>query len=303
MEEYLRILLEHESSSIRMSQPLLIERIIKAIPGMSTAHPVSYPALPSVILTKDETGPERRETWNYRSVIGMLNFLVNSTHPELAYAVHQCARFCNNPKLVHEKAVRRIVQYLKGTKREDNKGYQGLILKIDESKSVEVNVDASFAGEWNKTWSEDPTSVFSRTGYVVKYANCAIIWMSKLQTEISLSTTESEYIALSQSLREVIPMMALLEELKNILPLNTKRAKLHCTVFEDNNSCIELVKCPRMQPRTKHISLKYQCFRSKVKEGTISVEYVHTSKQVANIFTKALPEPQFVTLRKLLNGW
>ena len=120
MEEYLGIQLEHTASTIRMSQPLLIKRIIDAIPGMSKAHPVKTPAVPSVILTKDVNGPERREKWHYRSVIGMLNFLVNSTHPELAYAVHQCARFCNNPKLSHERAVKRIVQYLLSTKREDS---------------------------------------------------------------------------------------------------------------------------------------------------------------------------------------
>lgn len=98
MEEYLGIKLEHSGNSICMSQPFLINRIIEAIPGMNKVHPVSYPGLPSVILTKDEVGPDRQEYWNYRSLIGILNFLVNSTHPELAYSVHQCACFCNNPK-------------------------------------------------------------------------------------------------------------------------------------------------------------------------------------------------------------
>ena len=97
MDEYLGIKLEHTGNQIRMSQPLLINRIIKAIPGMSKANPTKIPASPSVILTKDEAGPGRKENWHYRSVIGMLNFLVNSTHPELAFAVHQCARFCQNP--------------------------------------------------------------------------------------------------------------------------------------------------------------------------------------------------------------
>ena len=94
MDEYLGIKLEHSDNKIRMTQPLLINRIIEAIPGMTKANPSKIPALPSVILTKDETGPSRKEKWHYRSLIGMLNFLVNSTHPKLAYAVHQCARFC-----------------------------------------------------------------------------------------------------------------------------------------------------------------------------------------------------------------
>jgi len=58
-----------------------------------------------------------------------------------------------------------------------------------------------------------------------------------------------------------------------------------------------------MRPRTKHVGLKYHHFRSKVKEGLISVQYVSTQKQVADIFTKALPEAQFLILRRMLSGW
>ena len=231
----------------------------------------------------------------------MLNFLTNSTHPELAYSVHQCARFCQNPKRIHEQAVKRIVQYLLSTKR-GKEEYKGLLFKVDKSKSIIVYVDASFAGEWNKSWSNDPTSVYSRTGFIVTYAGCPILWTSKLQSEISLSTTEAEYIALSHSMRDTIPMITLLEELKKVLPIDVETPKLHCTIFEDNNACIELVKCPKMRPRTKHIGLKYHHFRSKVKDNTISIQHIDTKQQIADIFTKALPEAQFIYLRGLLNG-
>ena len=98
-------------------------------------------------------------------------------------------------------------------------------------------------------------------------------------------------------------MMTLLKEIKEILPLDIEIPKIHCKVFEDNNSCIELAKCPKLRPRTKHIGLKYHHFRSKVKEGLISLQYINTENQIADIFTKALPEPQFTKLRKALNGW
>ena len=102
MEEYLGILIEHnEDGSYRMSQPFLIERIIKSIPGMSDSRSTKPPACSSVMLAKDEGGEVRNEHWNYRSVIGMLTFLVNCTHPKMSFAVHQCARFCNKPKHVH----------------------------------------------------------------------------------------------------------------------------------------------------------------------------------------------------------
>ena len=131
--------------------------------------------------------------------------------PDISFTVHQCARFCNDPKMVHEQAVKRIIQYLLSTVRQDDpEAYEGLIFKVDRTKSIEVYVDAAFAGDWNQSWSQEPSSVFSRTGYFITYAGCPITWLSKLQTEISLSSTESEYIALSHSMREAIPMITLL---------------------------------------------------------------------------------------------
>ena len=164
-------------------------------------------------------------------------------------------------------------------------------------------MDASFVGDWNQSWSEEPTSVFSRTVYVIYYGGCPIIWNPKLQSEISLSTIEAEYIALSQSMRDIIPLMDLIGELALVLPIIIEKAKVHCTVFEGNNSCIELVKCPRMRRRTKHIDLNYHPFRSKLKQGIVSVHRVDTKMQYGDLLTKALAEQQFVHLRKLIMEW
>ena len=84
--------------------------------------------------------------------------------------------------------------------------------------------------------------------------------------------------------------MALIKELALVLSIIIEKAKVHCTVFENNNSCIELVKCPRMRPRTKHIGLKYHHFRSKVKDEMISVHRADTKMQNGDLLTKALVE-------------
>ena len=117
MEEYLGIQLEHTGDSICMSQPVLIERIIDAVARIRKSNPVNFPTLPLIVLAKDENGESRRENSNYRFLIGMLSFLTNSSHPELSFAVRQGARFCNDPKRIHEQAVRRIIHYLISTKR------------------------------------------------------------------------------------------------------------------------------------------------------------------------------------------
>ena len=79
-----------------------------------------------------------------------------------------------------------------------------MILISQRALNVICYVNADFAGGWSYTDSEDADNVMSRTGFVIMYANYPIFWASKLQTEIAFSTTEAEYIALSQALREVI---------------------------------------------------------------------------------------------------
>lgn len=105
-------------------------------------------------------------------------------------------------------------------------------------------------------------------------------------------------MALSQSLRDVIPLIELLKELEEVIAIRGSNPILHCTLFEDNKGCIDLVKAPRMRPRTKHIALKYHHFRRFVKDKIISIEYVDTKEQIADIFTKALGDDQFNGLRE-----
>ena len=134
-------------------------------------------------------------------------------------------------------------------------------------------VDASFIGDRNSEWSGEASSVMSRTGYVINYANFLIIWCNKLQTEIALLATESEYIVLSQSLKDFLPLIELLREIRITIPSDDKVPVAHCTIFEDNKGCNDLVKTPRMRPRTEHIVLKYHHFRSSVKSKSVSINY------------------------------
>ena len=74
-------------------------------------------------------------------------------------------------------------------------------------------------------------------------------------------------------------------------------------VFEDNESCLRLASLGKMSPRTKHIAIPYHFFRSKIEELEIQVLSIDTKEQLADQFTKGLPEPQFIQLRKPLCGW
>ena len=134
---------------------------------------------------------------------------------------------------------------------------KGLLLTLKRDEGLGVFVDADFAGNWNKEEAESSTNMLSRTGYVIRFMGCPIIWVSKLQTEIALSTTEAEYIALSQAMRDVIPLMTIIEELSEVLQIKKEKPKIYCTVFEDNNGALELAKTPRLRPRTNKFNVLF----------------------------------------------
>jgi hypothetical protein len=299
VSDYLGINFEKiAGNKIRLTQPHLIDQIIKEV-GLKATDKRSVPAAPSKILRRDESAPPFKCPFHYRKVIGKLNYLEKSTRPDIAYAAHQCARFCIEPKESHVQAVIHLAKYLQNTREE------GIILDPDLKKSFEVYADADFAGNWySKTADEDPSTAKSRTGFVILYGGCPILWGSKLQTCISLSTTEAEYVALSQALRDTIPIMNLLSELKD-LGFHDENIKptVHCHAFEDNTGALELSKVHKMRPRTKHINNIYHHFRSHVRKGLISIAHVSTEDQVGDIFTKPLPQNLFIKHRKRLLGF
>ena len=135
------------------------------------------------------------------------------------------------------------------------------------------------------------------------YANCPNLWVSKLQMEIALSTVEAECIALSTSLRELIPMISLLLELKEILQIAETQLQTHCTVFEDNIGAEELPRTEKYRPRTKHIAIKSHHFRDHIRIGNITIQRIDTLNQLADIFTKPLNKQSFTKLRNRIQGW
>ena len=189
------------------------------------------------------------------------------------------------------------MRYLIGTKEE------GLLFGSASMLNLEAYADADFAGLWGVEEPSDPTCVKSRTGYVIRLGGCPLVWKSKLQTLIAVSTMEAEYIALSMCMRELIPLRRILGELNDVFEFKLEGALAKSTVFEDNASAVQLAMMPKMTPRSKHIALHYHFFRRHIEDGKVEVKHVSTDNQIADIFTKGLGDTKFEKLRKLLMGW
>jgi hypothetical protein len=183
-----------------------------------------------------------------------------------------------------------------------------LILRPHRSELLKVDcyVDADFCGLYGREDRTDTTSVKSRTGYVICIAGCPVIWSSKLQESIALSTMMAEYYALSTAMREVLPLNDLVKVIATALQLDEEHlTSFNTTVWEDNNGALSLAILDPGQhtPRSKHYDIKVHWFRSHLKPNKIVVEKIDTSLQQADIFTKPLPVETFVIMRRLLMGW
>jgi len=298
LAEYLGIdIKKREDDSLEMSQRGLIGRIIESM-DLKNANGKFTPVVAT--LSKQPKADLFNRRYNYRSVVGMLLYLANTTRPDIAFAVNQCARFSSDPKEPHATALKRIGCYLKTT---DDKGI--ILRKSLGIPTLDCWVDADFAGLYSTEDSKDPTSVRSRTGFVITLGGNPVIWQSKLQTEIALSTMASEYIALSTAMRSLIHLWNVHQEVVESLKLPKSENSFISTIYEDNQACVILATTdpPRHTPQSRTIAVKYHWFREQLKKGSIHLEKIDGKLQRANILTKALARAQFESERKMLSGW
>ena len=164
----------------------------------------------------------------------MLNYLAHATRPDVTMVVHQFATFCKNPKLSHEKSVNRIFKHLLGTR------HMCIQAKTNVEAGLLAHADQDFANGQNKLNPDDLNSLFSRAEHVIFYMNTPIAWCSKFQLRIALSSTEAKHALLSTCLRDVIPIMNLINEIYLNIKVEKLKPIIKSRLFEDNESCIKI---------------------------------------------------------------
>ena len=134
-------------------------------------------------------------------------------------------------------------------------------------------------------WAGNMDTRRSTTGYCFILGNCVVSWASRKQRSVALSSTESEYMALSKASTDAIWLRRLLISLQCPQPNPT-------TIFSDNQSEIQLTINPRFHDKTKHIAIKVHFIREQVADGQVQLLYCSTSEMAADILTKSLPKPK-----------
>ena len=264
-----------DEKTITISQRGYIARVIERF-GLTDATSVVSPIEPSVKLVVDSKDVI---TCPYREAIGCLNYVSQITRPDITYAVNTLARFCTSPKTVHWQAVKRVIRFLKGT----------IDVSITYGRSEEALV-----GYCDSDWGGDELERRSTSGYVFTLHGGPIAWTSRLQKTTALSVTEAEYMSLAEALTECLwlrPFLASLgQESIGATPIKV-----------DNQAAIALSKNPEFHKRTKHVGIRYHRIRQEQENKVVTVEYVATKSNPADIFTKGVSSETLTRCLRLLN--
>lgn len=254
--------------TITVSQRGYIDRMLRRF-GMHEANPLVTPSDPNVKLSLSMAAcPEEEQRFPYREAVGSLNYVSVVSRPDITFSVGQVARFCEKPNSSHWKAVKRIFRYLKGTNDK--------CIVYDGSKGT-----TELVGYSDSDWGGEADENRSTSGFVYLLNNSPITWSSRLQKVTARSTVEAEYMALSESMIEVIWLRSLLTFLGVCLSGPT-------VIHVDNRGAICLSKNPVFHKRTKHIGIQYHRVRQEQELGTLKIEYIESKRQVADFLTKAL---------------
>lgn len=282
---------------ITLSQEAYIERLVKEY-DMTQCRYTNTPAensdLSGETLDKteveplDEAGHER-----YRSLVGALMYIANITRLDVAFRVGQLARFVSQPCKHHLKAAMRVLRYLR-----HNSNYVATFgaNPNDKSPLIEAYSDADWAG--------CRESRRSTTGGIIRFNGDVISWISKRQRTVALSTAEAEYIALTETAKEIRWLQQWIQEMfksniKGIVRFKDRQAIVNVTgvIKCDNRAAILLGKADGIHERTKHFDLKLHFIREQVTSGNIVLEWVESAQQHADILTKVLPTTTYLRLR------
>ena len=246
---------------------------------MEDANPVATPMDSNEKIKPNPDGNEGSRSNSYAKILGELQFLTNATRPDIAYAVNKLSSYTANPSLQHVGAVKRILRYLKGTKNLAIK-YSAEPQNYDkEQKNSNLLygfADAAYAN------TDDYKST---SGYVFIVSGGAITWRSKKQTTIALSSTEAEYVALSEAGREACWLRTLYEEIGYI-------QKSPILIKGDNDGSIAMARNPQFYKRSKHIGIRWHWVRDLVQEKIICIESCRDPDQTADVLTKPLAHPK-----------
>ena len=265
---FLGIDFTYENGAICMSQATYLNRVLQRF-KTDSCHPKSVPCDSSLIKDMNSDSPLLENGTIFREIVGSLIYAMTCTRPDLSYVVGKLSQNLAKPTNADLQLSKFVLKYIKGTLN-----YSLKFRKSTEDLKLIGFCDSDYAN------GNDRKSI---SGYCFRLSSNGpmIIWRSKKQTTVALSTCEAEYVALTAAVQEANFLQQLFSDM-------TFSQKLPVEIYCDNNAAISLAKNPVNHQRSKHIDVKYHYIRGQIAEGNVAVHYINTEDNVADSFTKPM---------------
>lgn len=276
IENYLGLRVERDADGIySINQTAYINRVVAEF-ELTNAKTSPCPLSPSYGKSREEyLLPDNKA---YQKAIGCLLYISVNTRPDISAAVSILAQKVCGPTYEDWNEIKRTLKYLKGT--------AAIKLKLGTAGSrdeLEGYADANFAENRGRK---------SNSGYIFMLFGAAISWSCKRQTCVAMSSTESEFIALSEACKEAQWLRRLLSDFQLEVVSPT-------IIHEDNQSCLEQIKEEKFSDRSKHVDTRVYFVKDHVDKGEVRCIYCPTEDMLGDMLTKPLSGPRLMKLRKL----
>jgi Reverse transcriptase (RNA-dependent DNA polymerase) len=224
----------------------------------------------------------------YQRLVGSLTYLAICTRPDLAYTAMALGQHNASPTRAHLVVAKGVLRYLAGTVQ------LGLTFSpLNQHLPPSVQTHSSACGLSDADWASDERDRKSISGYCFYFCNSLVSWSARKQRTVSTSSTESEYYALANTVKEAI-------WLKLFLTLTQIYTPQSLPLLCDNQSARVIASTDAISSRTKHIDVRYHFIREHVTNGSFPLHWIPTSDMVADVFTKPLPTVLFQRHRSSL---
>lgn len=275
---FLGIKVTRSDNKITLDQSAYIKTVLNKF-NMQNCNPVNTPLETKV--NYEELNSNDTHNVPSRNVIGCLMYIMLCTRPDLSTSVNILSRYTSKCNVVLWQCLKRVLRYLKGT----------IDLKLVYKRCYNYNnILCGFVdSDWGGSDKQDRKST---TGYLFKLFDvCTITWSTKKQMSVAASSTEAEYMALYEAVREALWLKSLAASINIVVDKPI-------IIYEDNNGCISIANNPTNHKRSKHIDIKYHFSREQVEKNVIKLNYIPTGQQLADALTKPLPAVAFQDIRR-----
>ncbi len=269
---------------MKLTQPVLMQSFVDEFGITKDGDTPKTPATPGEVLQKGE--PENqlsdKDQRIYRSGVGKLLHLMKWTRPDMLNAVRELSRFMTGASPAHMSAMRRAMKfrYCTGTPN------RGILLKPNMRWDGNPDFEFIVSGRSDSDYAKDPERRRSVSGYCTFLCGAPTTMRCRMQGFVTLSVTEAESASATQCAQDMLFVMRVVES----MGLKVKKPMI---LEVDNKGAIDLSHNWSVSGRTRHASVRQNFLRELEEEQILTLVWISTDDNSADLFTKNLPGPAF----------